>query len=155
MEGGSKTENFGTATGLQLISPFVGNSSGTVTPEGRKPLKSNIMSKVIKTIGDKEFVFYSEWKDCKSGFRHNTQLLHGAREIGCASCKYENRTWENYEYQTCMKDATRVAIANREYDVLEAYRQKMGRLRITKKEKESVWGSDEQIQVLNTLLSQL
>lgn len=113
------------------------------------------MSKVIKTIGDKEFVFYNEWKDCKSGFRHNTQLLQNAREIGCASCKYENRTWEAYEYQTAMKNAVQHAIANREYDVLEAYRQKMGRLRTTKKEQESIWSADEQIATLNELLNAL
>lgn len=65
----------------------------------------------IRKIG--KYTFINTSKSTSTGFRHETTLFIDDFEITSARVNYINRTWENYQYQTCMQRAVEILIENR------------------------------------------
>ena len=63
-----------------------------------------------KTLNGKNYNFICEYKNTRSGFKHECTVLNSANvQIGFAKICYMNRTWESYTFQTVLKKAARVA----------------------------------------------
>ncbi len=57
--------------------------------------------------------FTNEFKSTRSGFNHTSKLWSSNGELLAVSvCKYINRTWESYAFQSSMKSAVNQAIEN-------------------------------------------
>lgn len=53
-------------------------------------------------IGNNEYMFINEYWDRSNAWGHKTTLFKNSFEIMNHRCRYYNRTWEVYTYQTCM-----------------------------------------------------
>jgi len=56
-------------------------------------------------IDGKEILFLNAFRDCPSGFMHETELYIDGWQASAARCHYINRTWERYAYQSVMLEA--------------------------------------------------
>ena len=56
-------------------------------------------------IDGKEILFLNAFRDCPSGFMHETELYIDGWQAAAARCHYINRTWERYCYQSVMLEA--------------------------------------------------
>ena len=54
------------------------------------------------SIEGKEIMFINTWKGTRSGFTHETELYIDGWQAAAARCRYINRTWERYSYQSVM-----------------------------------------------------
>lgn len=50
-----------------------------------------------------EYDIACERENTSSGFRHLATLMHKGRIVETAKCRYQNRTWERYEYESVME----------------------------------------------------
>ena len=57
------------------------------------------------SIEGKEIMFINTWKGTRSGFAHETELYIDGWRAAAARCRYINRTWERYSYQSVMLEA--------------------------------------------------
>ena len=54
------------------------------------------------SIEGKEINFINTWRGTRSGFLHETELYIDGWRAAAARCRYINRTWERYSYQSVM-----------------------------------------------------
>jgi len=87
-------------------------------------------------IGDKKYVFFNRYENCRDGFNHHSEVFAGHLSAR-AKCHYINRTWESYTYQSVMRQAVQVLIANEEEHVLWVEGRATGRQRWKKAEKDA------------------
>ena len=57
------------------------------------------------SIEGKEIIFINTWHSTRSGFAHETELYIDGWHAAAARCRYINRTWERYSYQSVMLEA--------------------------------------------------
>lgn len=58
------------------------------------------------SINGEKVEFVCECKKTRNGFEHDATVFVNGHEVASATCRYLNRTWESYEYQTvCLKAA--------------------------------------------------
>ena len=56
-------------------------------------------------IDGKEIIFINTWRGTGSGFLHETKLYIDGWPASSGRCRYINRTWERYAYQSVMLQA--------------------------------------------------
>ena len=56
-------------------------------------------------IDGKEIMFLNSWRGTRSGFMHETKLYIDGWPASSGRCRYINRTWERYAYQSVMLQA--------------------------------------------------
>ena len=88
--------------------------------------------------------FINTAKSTRSCFYHKTELYIDSEFILECKCKYLNRTWESYPYQSVMKDALYEAI---ESEILREKNLK-GIKRLTKQLRETIVKESTLIQAL-------
>lgn len=98
-----------------------------------------------------EFVCES-WSNSRAR-GHKVKLYTDANYAPIAETKimYYNRTWEAYQYQTCMQAAVSKARSEREALYLSRYKEATGRKRLTKARRAQVLEHDEYWNTLNEL----
>lgn len=85
------------------------------------------MSTIIKK-GD--YTFICRWRSNRSGFVHEVELFNiNDYCLSTAKAQYYNRTWERYEYQSCMQSAVQNAMDNRKEEIKEYIIHKIGSVR--------------------------
>lgn len=52
---------------------------------------------------DKNYVVECIWQDEYNGFSHIAKLLKNNKEVNSIKVKYDNRTWETWEFKTAIK----------------------------------------------------
>ena len=57
------------------------------------------------SIEGKEIIFNNSWHGTRSGFKHETELYIDGWPASSGCCRYINRTWERYDYQSVMLQA--------------------------------------------------
>ena len=57
------------------------------------------------SIEGKEIIFNNSWHGTRSGFLHETKLYIDGWPASSGRCRYINRTWERYAYQSVMLQA--------------------------------------------------
>jgi len=107
------------------------------------------------TVKGTEFTFVNEFRKNKSGFSHHSDVYQNSVKVGTAKAKYENRTWENYEFQTSMKRAVDAAIANEESELIEEYKRKEGKSRVKAEDRKWIIANNPTIDLLLKLRESL
>lgn len=57
------------------------------------------------SIDGKDVIFTNTWRGTRSGFVHETKLYIDGWPAAAGCCRYINRTWERYAYQSVMLQA--------------------------------------------------
>lgn len=102
-------------------------------------------------INENEYTFVCEGWSNSNGWGHRVNLLRNNYEIAEARIRYYNRTWENYEFQTCMLKAIRIVEEHKQASELEYYKQKTGRKRLKEAEKQEIYSNCEELKELKEL----
>lgn len=76
------------------------------------------MSITKKVINNNEYTFINHSRGNRSGFVHETELYKNDRLIAENKIQYYNRTWECYQFQSVMRGAVSVLIA----ETMEAHK---------------------------------
>jgi hypothetical protein len=96
--------------------------------------------------------FTNEYKSTRSGFSHTSTLWSDNEElVSVAVCKYMNRTWESYAFQSSMKSAVNQAIENQ----VQKEKQLQGITRLTKSKRLEIENYSSIINELKTLYKTL
>lgn len=102
-------------------------------------------------INKNEYTFVCEvWSNYRS-WGHRVNLLRNNYEIAEARIRYYNRTWENYEFQTCMLKAIRIIEEHKQTSELEYYKEKTERKRLREAEKQEIYSNCEELKELKEL----
>lgn len=79
-----------------------------------------------------EITFINNFVSTRGGFRHETLLSIDSTIVRKSVCRYLNRTWESYPYQSVMKYALDEEIDAEIERMKDAYRLETGRKRVSK-----------------------
>lgn len=90
------------------------------------------------SIDGKEILFINAWRDCPSGFVHETELYIDGWQASAAKCHYINRTWERYSYQTAMLEAVHKLQAEETEREKQRFRQLHGIKNIMERHKSAL-----------------
>lgn len=105
------------------------------------------------TSNGTEFRFVCEsWSNSRA-WGHRVKLYTGTNYAPIADAKiiYYNRTWESYQYQSCMCAAVDQARSEREALLLSRYKEDHNIKRLTKERRAQVLEHDEYWNTLNEL----
>lgn len=89
-----------------------------------------------KTLKDSTYTFANEWSNTRNGFKHSTVLFKNGVEVARNTSHYLNRTWECYEFETCMKGAVYTLIDSKLNRHLARYKEQNGITRFRRGEKD-------------------
>jgi hypothetical protein len=103
------------------------------------------------TVGSNEYSFVCEGWSNSNGWGHRVVLIKNMYTMCEAKIKYINRTWENYQYQSCMLKAISIVEENKQELELECYKAKTGRKRLREAEKEEIYNNCDQLKELQEL----
>lgn len=96
--------------------------------------------------------FTNEFNKTRDGFSHTSKLWSRNGELLSVSvCRYINRTWEAYTFQSSMKDAASKAIENE----VQKEKQRQGISRLTKNKRSEIESYSSIINELKTLYKTL
>lgn len=98
-----------------------------------------------------EFVCES-WSNSRA-WGHRVKLYTGTNYAPIAETKirYYNRTWEAYQYQSCMRAAVDQARSEHEAVIIADYKEDHNIKRLTKERRAQVLEHDEYLNTLNEL----
>jgi len=114
------------------------------------------MSEIKKvTINGIEFTFVNTFKSTRNGFTHTSEMFENSGKCTTGKASYVNRTWENYPFQTSMKNAVKLAICEREQSIVDKFKEDYRKTRVTAIEKSSRFEKDEVILRYKELLESL
>lgn len=94
------------------------------------------MSSTIKKyqLNGRIYTFICRSRDTRHGFAHDSELFLGdGYLIGEATCRYLNRTWERYRYQSVMIEVVHQKISQLTADAVSEFKRQQGVSRITEK----------------------
>jgi hypothetical protein len=92
--------------------------------------------------------FKNEYKSSRSGFSHTSRLYHESGNLLAeAKCKYINRTWEVYPFQSSMRQAVAKAIENE----IKTQQAQAGIKRLTKEKRAEIEAYSSTIQQLKNI----
>lgn len=114
--------------------------------------------KIIKLNNGREFTFVNESRSNRSGFVHETTLYNGECLLERNKCQYYNRTWECYQYQSCMLGAVRKLMNVREEKLLQDFKAIKGYKKMTpsrREELEVIIKADSRMNDYNELYEKL
>ena len=75
-----------------------------------------------RVINDNEYILVNEsWSNSRA-WGHRTILFRNGVELAENKVRYYNRTWECYQYQTCMKGCVRQLIDERAERLKERFK---------------------------------
>lgn len=109
-------------------------------------------------VGDSEYEFVNEAWETSSAWGHKTVLLKNNYQISEGKCRYYNRTWERYTYQSCMQRSVNNLIDELLSDYIGDYKASNGISRFKKGQKDEVvalFENEDSIKELKELLEQL
>ena len=91
-----------------------------------------------KSINGHIYELVNEWGNCRDGFNHFTTILRDGIEQVEHKVHYINRTWERYEFETCMRGAVNELIDIALTYYIDRYKSENGIIRFKKGEKDKV-----------------
>lgn len=93
-----------------------------------------MMNRIIIVNGNK-YDFECSYTKNYSGFKHISKLYLNGKYIVKAERQYYNRTWEQYEYQSVMKQIIRLMLSDIEQVYIDKFKLEKGYKRMTDKRK--------------------
>lgn len=82
--------------------------------------------------------FVNETWNNSNGWGHKTTIFKNMYEYDSHKVRYYNRTWEMYQYQTCMSGAVETIYENELNNFINNYKEKNDIIRFKKGEKDKV-----------------
>lgn len=116
------------------------------------------MEKITKIINGNTYDFINESWETYNAWGHETHLLKNGIDIAFNKVRYYNRTWESYEYQSCMHGCVYQLIEKREVYLRDKFLTQCGITRLGKHYKlmfEELKKNDENIIELNKLMEEI
>ena len=116
------------------------------------------MKLVKKNIRGTEYTFVNRTWSNSSGWGHETTLFKNNGEMNSRKVRYYNRTWECYEYQSCMQSCVYELIDRKEEYLKDKFKEQKNITRLTKKyeeEFENYKNDNEELQILKELYKSL
>lgn len=90
-----------------------------------------------RVINGNEYILVNEsWSNSRA-WGHRTTLFKNGVELAENKVRYYNRTWECYQYQTCMKGCVYQLIEKRADVLKETFKEKNNIQRLSSKTKEA------------------
>lgn len=109
---------------------------------------------ITKTISNgTKFEFVCESWSTSRAWGHRVKLYTGTNyaPIADAKIRYYNRTWEAYQYQSCMRAAVGQARSEHEAVIIADYKEAHNIKRLTKERRAQVLEHDKYWNTLNEL----
>jgi len=103
------------------------------------------IKKVICESKNEYTIINEHWENANA-WGHRSVLLRNGREIARNKVRYYNRTWEKYEYQTCMYGVVEKLLDGSKKDYIRAFKEDNGISRLTQAKKDEVlknWSEGE------------
>lgn len=94
------------------------------------------MSMKKMSIDGHDIIFFNETWETYRAWGHKTTFYLDNIELNSAKCRYYNRTWECYQYQSIMKSCVYAYMEKIENMFLQDYKNSNGIKRFSKKSKE-------------------
>lgn len=113
------------------------------------------MNTVKRTIQGKEFLFVNQYGSNRSGFYHDTTLLRNGWEEAHYRAQYYNRTWEEYMYQSSMKQAVRNRMDEIKSEIISDHKKELGISRVKQSTKDSLWAASDELKLYRELYESL
>lgn len=102
-------------------------------------------------INENEYSFVCEGWSNSNGWGHRVVLIKNMYTMCETKIRYINRTWENYQFQSCMLKAIYIVKEKEQAYELECYRAKTGKKRLKEAEKQEIYANCKQLQELEEL----
>lgn len=113
------------------------------------------MMTIKRQIEGRDFTFFCEsWSNSRA-WGHRAVLMQNGCEIQDQKCRYYNRTWESWQYQSVCEYAVLSEIERLKVKALDRFRSQTGRKMIRKEEKAAIYANDENIRVFEALYESL
>ena len=116
------------------------------------------MKLVKKNIRGTEYTFVNRTWSNSSGWGHETTLFKNNVEMNSRKVRYYNRTWECYEYQSCMLGCVSELIEQLLDELKNKFKEEKQITRLTKKfetQFENYKNENEELQTLRELYKSL
>ena len=84
------------------------------------------------------FTFVNETWETSRSWGHRTLLFRNGAKVGEHKIRYYNRTWERFQYQSCMGECVYQIMTNMILTGIETYKRKHNVSRFKRGEKENV-----------------
>ena len=108
---------------------------------------------MIKNIDEFTFVCRS-WSTSRS-WGHEVELYENGNKLDKARITYINRTWESYQYQSCMRKVVSQVINRVKTRICDDYKAENNVKRLSKKKCDEILAQDKYYQHLNLLYTRL
>lgn len=102
-------------------------------------------------VGSNEYSFKCEGWSNSRAWGHRVVLIKNMYTMCEAKMTYINRTWENYEFQSCMLHAISIVEKKKQELELEYYKAKTGRKKLREAEKQEIYANCEELKELKEL----
>lgn len=107
------------------------------------------------TINGINYSVLGESWGTRAAWGHNAYLLRNGEEISRARVHYYNRTWEEYQYQSAGCEAVQNAMDELAGRLLDAYRERTGRKRLSADLKKGILEASAKYQELKQVYAAL
>lgn len=113
------------------------------------------MMTIERQIEGRSFTFFCEsWSNSRA-WGHRAVLMEEGRKLQDQKCRYYNRTWESWEFQSICRVVVCSEIQRLKNEALDRFRSQTGRQRIRKEEKTVIYANDEDIRIFEALYNSL
>ena len=108
-----------------------------------------------KDINGANYEVFGQYWETRNAWGHNGILLMNGHEIARDRCRYYNRTWESYRFQTAGQCAVRKAMDELAAELYDEYRERTGRARLSQDIKAGILDASPEYRALREVLAAL
>lgn len=109
------------------------------------------MEIIKKIINNNTYTFVCETWTTARAWGHSVTMFRNNIEYTFRQIRYYNRTWESYEYQSCMLKCVNSIIDEEKEFIFNEYKQKHNKKRLTQEQKDELTNNSKIIQELKEL----
>lgn len=102
-------------------------------------------------IDGNTFNFLCRTYDNYNSWGHDVELKLDYSTLSTARCRYYNRTWESFEYQTCMLKAINIWIDSLSEGAIDTYKSQNDITRLKSDERQEILNNDKNYQLAQKL----
>ena len=96
------------------------------------------MEIIKKTINNNRYTFICETWETSRAWGHKVTVFRNDTEYTTQKITYYNRTWESYQYQTCIFKCIEAIIEEETQYLIDTYKEVNNRKRVSQKEKDKL-----------------
>lgn len=96
-------------------------------------------------INGNKYTFVCETWETSNAWGHKVTMFRNLYEWTSHKCRYYNRTWECYPYQSCICGAIYKVLTEEKEKAIANYKREHNVSRLTKEKKEEIYNNNETI----------